>query len=86
MVDFLASIDEGNEVHTISSYGTTYDTHGLEKGFGAQRGVKQGTPEGPFIWLAVNDIVWTEVERVSTGQYRYETRHQEPIGSHCSHL
>ena len=30
--------------------------------------------------MAVNDIVWTEVEQVSTEQYRYETRHQEDIG------
>ena len=76
VVDFLTSIDEENEVHIISSYGTTYDTPGLEKGFETQCGVKQGTPEAPFIWLAVNDIVWTEVERVSTEQHRDEARHQ----------
>ena len=70
VVDFLASLDEGNEVHIISPYGITYDTPGLEKGFEAQCGVKQGTPEGPFVWLAVNDIVWTEVDRISTDQYR----------------
>ena len=28
---FLASIDEENEVHIISSYGVTYDTPDLEK-------------------------------------------------------
>ena len=32
VVDFLVSIDEENEVHIISSYGTTYDTPGLESG------------------------------------------------------
>ena len=80
MVSFLASIDEENEVHIISSYGITYDTPGLENGFEAQCGVKQDTPEGPFIWLAGNDIAWTEVERVSTELYRYETRHQGAIG------
>ena len=65
MVDFLASIDEENEVHIISSYGITYATPGLENGIGSQCGVNQGTSEGPFIWLAVDDIAWTEVERVS---------------------
>ena len=34
--------------------------------------MKQGTPEGPFVWLAVNDIVWTEVVRISTEAYQYE--------------
>ena len=74
VVDFLAALDEKNEVHIITSYGVTYDTPGLEKGFEAQCGVKQGTPEGPFVWLAVNDIVWTEVERTSTETYQYEAR------------
>ena len=49
MVDFLAPIDEENGVHIILSYGTTYDTPGLENGFEAQCGLKQGTPEGAFI-------------------------------------
>ena len=79
VVKFLADIDEGNEVHIITSYGVTYDTPGLEKGFEAQCGVKQGTPEGPFIWLAVNDIVWTEVSRIADEQYIYEPRRGPPI-------
>ena len=74
------STDEENEVHIISSYGITYDTPGLENRFEAQCGVKQGTPEGPFVWLAVNNIMWTEVELVSSKQCRYETRHQRAIG------
>ncbi len=36
VVDFLAALDEGNQVHIITSYGVTYDTTGLEKGFEAQ--------------------------------------------------
>ena len=71
---------QGKRGHIISFYGITYDTQCLENGFEAQCGVKQGTPEGPFIWLAVNDTVWTEVELVSTEQYRYETRHQGDTG------
>ena len=74
VVDFLVSLDEGNEVQIITKYGVTYDTPGLEKGFEAQCGVKQGTPEGPFVWLAVSDIVWTEVERISTEAHQYEAR------------
>ena len=31
VVKFLAEIDEGNEVHIITSYGVTYGTPGLEK-------------------------------------------------------
>ena len=57
VVGLIASPDKGNEVHIITSYGVTYDTPGLEKGFEAQCGVKQGTSEEPFEWLAVNDIV-----------------------------
>ena len=49
VVDFLASLDEGNEVHIITSYRATYDPPGLEKGFEAQFGVKQGIPEGPSV-------------------------------------
>ena len=59
VVDFLASLDEGNKVHIITSYGVTCDTPGLETGFEAHCGAKQDNPEGPFVWLAVNDIVWT---------------------------
>ena len=70
VVDFLASLDEGDEVHIITSHGVKYDTPGLEKGFEAQCGVKQGTPEGPFVWLAVNEIVWTEVARISTEAFQ----------------
>ena len=40
VVQFLAEIDDGNEVHIITSYGATCDTPGLEKGFEAQCGVK----------------------------------------------
>ena len=57
VVKFLAEIDGGNEVHIITSCGVTYGTPGLEKLFEVQCGVEQGTPEGPFIWLAVSDIV-----------------------------
>ena len=57
VVNFLASLGVENEIHTITAYGATYDTPGLEKGLEAQCGVKQGTPEGPFVWMAVNDIV-----------------------------
>ena len=32
IVDFLASLNEGNEVHIITKYGATYDTLGLEGG------------------------------------------------------
>ena len=32
VVGFLASIDKDNEVHIISSYGTTYDTPASKKG------------------------------------------------------
>ena len=46
VVDFLASHDEGNEINIITSYGVQYGTPGLETGFEAQFGVKQGTPEG----------------------------------------
>ena len=74
MVDFLASLGEGTGVHIITKYGVTYDTPGLEGGFKARCGVKQGTPEGPFVWLAANDIVWTKVERISTEAYQYEAR------------
>ena len=42
--------------------------------------MKQGTSEGPFIWLAVNDIVWTEVSRIYTDQYHYAPRHRGAIG------
>ena len=44
VVQFRAEIDDGNEVHIITSYVVTYDTPGLEKGFEAQCDVKQGTP------------------------------------------
>ena len=33
VVNFLALFDEGNEVHIITSYGVTYDTPGLGRGF-----------------------------------------------------
>ena len=68
----------------IMPYGATYDTPGLEKGFEAQCGVKQDTPEGPFIWLTVNDIVWTEVSEISEEKYHYEPRCGPPVGSPCS--
>ena len=80
VLQFLAGIDDGNEAHIITSYGVTYDTPGLEKGFEAQCGVKQGTPEGPFIWLAVNDIVWIEVSRIANESYIYEPRRGLPVG------
>ena len=80
VVKFLAPTDEENEVHIISSYGITYDPPGLEKGFETQCGVKQGTPEGSFIRLAVSDIVWTEVSRISSEQCRYEPRRKGTIG------
>ena len=83
VVEFLASIDEENEVHIISSYGTMYDTPVLENGFEAQCGVKQGTPGGPFSWLAVNNIVWTEVSRVPTEQYHSARELSGPL---CSPL
>ena len=79
VVQFLAEIDDGNEVHIATSHGVTYDTPGLEKGFEAQCGVKQGTPEGAFIWIAVNDIVWTEVSRIAHEKYIYEPRRGSPI-------
>ena len=31
------------------------------------------------MWLAVNDIVWTEVERISNEAYQYEARKGAPI-------
>ena len=40
---------------------------------------EQDTPEGPFIWLAVNDIVWTEVSRIADEKYIYEPRRGPPI-------
>ena len=54
VVDFLASLYSGDEVHIITAYGVTYDTPGFEKGFEAQCEVKQGAPEGPFVcgWLS----------------------------------
>ena len=73
-------IDEENDIHIISSYGTTYGIPGLGKGFEAQCGVKQGTPEGPFIWLAANDIVWAGWSQISTEQYHYEPRYRGAIG------
>ena len=82
VVKFLADMDGGNEVHIITSYGVTYDTPGLEKGFEAQCGVKQVAPEGPFIWLAVNDIVWTDVSRIADERYIYEPRRGLPVGVH----
>ena len=66
VVGFLASLDEENEVRIITSYRVTYDIPELEKGFEAQCGVKQGIPEGPFVWLDMNDKVWTEVILIST--------------------
>ena len=80
VVDFLASLDEGNEVHITTKHGATYETPGLDGGFQAQYGVKQGTPQGPFVWLAVSDIVWTAVERISTEVYQYEARKGPQIG------
>ena len=74
IVDFLASLNEGNEVHIITKYGATYDTLGLEGGFEAQCGVKQGTPEGPFVWLTMNDMVWVGLVRISSEAYQYEAR------------
>ena len=79
VVQLLAEIDDGNEVHIITSCGTTYDTPGLEKGFEPQCGVKQDTPEGPFIWMAVNDIVWTEVSRIAHEKYIYEPWRGPPV-------
>ena len=81
VVKLLADIDDGNKVHITTSYGVTYDIPGLEKGFEAKCGIKQGTPEGPFIWLAVNDIVWTEVSRIADEKYVYEPRRGRPIAA-----
>ena len=82
VVRLLAEIDDENEVHIITPYGITYDTPGLEKGFEAQCGVKPDTPEDPFIWLTVNDIVWTEVSRIAHEKYHYEPRRGQLIGAH----
>ena len=41
--------------------------------------MKQGTPEGSFIWLAVNDVVWTEVSRIADEKYHYEPRRDQLI-------
>ena len=74
VVYLLAPLDVEDEVHIITVCGVTYDAPGLEKGSEAQGGVKQGTPEGPsapFAWLAVNGIVWTEVDRISTETYYF---------------
>ena len=43
--------------------------------------MKQGTPEGRFSWLAVSDIVWTEVSRSAHKRYHYESRCGQLIGA-----
>ena len=64
-IDFLGRFDIDNEVHILTGHGLTTEGEGSQLPFEAECGVKQGSPEGPFIWLAINDIIWSWMDKTN---------------------